>query len=63
MINREEKLRIEKILEHYAFQVLYPDEGLNVFSSTYDDTASISVIRDINNLPYEDVENKELYYW
>lgn len=63
MINREEKLRIEKILEHYAFQVLYPNEGINIFSSIHNDTASISVIRDINNLPYEDVENKELYNW
>lgn len=63
MINREEKLRIEKILEHYALQVLYPNEGINIFSSIHNDTASISVIRDINNLPYEDVENKELYSW
>ncbi len=63
MIDRDEKLRIEKILEHYAFNVLYPSEGLNIFSSIYDDTASISAIREINNLPYEDVENKELYNW
>lgn len=63
MISRSEKLRIEKILEHYAFQVLYPSEGLNIYSSIYDDTASISIIRDINNLPYEDIQNKELYNW
>jgi len=49
-------------MEHYAFQVLYPREGLNIYSSIHNDTVSISVIRNINNLPSEDDE-KELYNW
>ena len=63
MIRRNEKLRIEQVMQHYAFHVLYPNEGLNLYSCIHDDTASISVIRNINNLPSEDINEKELYNW
>ncbi len=38
-IGREEKLKIERTIQHYASQVLYPNERLNLYSSIHDDTA------------------------
>jgi len=55
-INRDEKLRMEKYIEHYAFSVLYPGEGLNLYSNTENDTASIVVIKGINSLPSVDTK-------
>lgn len=54
-----EKRRIERLLEDYAFSVLYPYEGLNLYSDINIDTVSITVIRNINNLPYKDIDPSE----
>jgi hypothetical protein len=62
-IDKREKNRIEKIMERYASQVLYPREGLSIYSSIYNDTVSITVIRDINKLTSKDIDEKELYNW
>jgi len=59
-INREEKFKMEKHIEHYAFNVLYPGEGLNLYSNIESDTASIVVIKGINNLPSVDAK---LFNW
>lgn len=64
-INEQSKKRIEKRMENYAFSVLYPGEGLNVYSNTYNDTASIIVVKNINNLPAKEIGDTELeiYQW
>ena len=65
LINREEKERIEKLIENYAFTVLYPTEGLNLFSEIHGDTASMTIIKGLNNMPFEnlDGELKTIYDW
>lgn len=63
-VNAERKEIIEKRIMRYAFQVLYPGEGLNMYSSVYKDTASITAIKKINDLPSNEIgEIKELYDW
>ncbi|MDT0690303.1 hypothetical protein RM549_10940 [Salegentibacter sp. F188] len=63
-VNAERKINIEKTIMRYAFQVLYPGEGLNMYSSVYKDTASITAIKKINDLPSKEIgEIKELYDW
>ncbi len=63
-VNSESKEIIEKRMMRYAFQVLYPEEGLNMYSSVYNDTASITAIKKINDLPSIDIGDiKELYDW
>lgn len=52
----EEKITIENKLKDYAFNKLYPGEGLNIYRDMYPDNPSIAVIRDINNLAYEEIE-------
>jgi len=46
-----EKNLIEKRLELYAFNCLYPQKGLNIYKSVYDDTASLVIINGLNDLP------------
>lgn len=53
-INLYEKNIIERHLELYAFNNLYPSTGLNLFKEIHDDTASLTIIRGINNLPSEE---------
>lgn len=62
-INVQEKHQIEKIMQRYAFSVLYPHEGLSIYSSIYNDTAAITVILNINSLPNIDTPSKDLYEW
>ncbi|WCO03574.1 hypothetical protein [Psychroserpens ponticola] len=63
-VNAERKNIIEKRIMSYAFQVLYPGEGLNMYSSVYKDTASITAIKKINSLPSSEIGNiKEIYDW
>jgi hypothetical protein len=64
-INREDKEKIERLIQNYAFTVLYPNEGLNLFSSIYNDTASMTIIKGINNLPHENIDGEQitLYDW
>lgn len=45
------KQKLVDALRHYAAGVIYPKEGLNIYASVHDDTPSIVVIRDINNIP------------
>jgi hypothetical protein len=47
----QQKLACEALLSDYAFTVLYPNQGLNIYQNEYVDTPSIVVIRDINSLP------------
>lgn len=51
----QEKQQTEARMEQYARNVLYPNQGLHVYSETHQDLPSIVVIRDINNLPEESV--------
>jgi len=53
-INLYEKNIVERHLELYAFNNLYPNIGLNLFKEINDDTASLTVIKGINNLPYDE---------
>lgn len=62
-INVYNKKSIEKIMENYAYNVLYPYEGLNIYSNTYDDTASITVIKGINTLPSQNIDAQEIFDW
>ena len=59
-ISKFEKEKIEKLIQQYALTVLYPHEGINLFSSIYNDTASMTIIRGINNLPSENIEGEHL---
>ncbi|MGE0637108.1 MAG: hypothetical protein AB7P01_11750 [Bacteroidia bacterium] len=49
--NIQQKTIIENKLIQYGFDVLYPGQGLNIFRDMYVDTPSVTIIRDINNLP------------
>ena len=48
--NIQQKNIIENRLIQYAFDTLYPGEGLNIYRDMYIDAPSITVIRNINNL-------------
>lgn len=50
-----QKAQIEVELINYAFSTLYPREALSIYSNIHSDTPSITVIRDINNLPQQQV--------
>lgn len=54
--NVHQKIAIENRLIDYAFESLYPRQGLNIYRDMYPDTPSITVIKDINNLPYKETE-------
>jgi hypothetical protein len=49
-----EKNIVERHLELYAFNNIYPQTGLNIYKEINDDTASLTIIKDINNLPYDE---------
>jgi hypothetical protein len=51
-----QKRTIEQFLIQYAFDKLYPNEGLNFYSNIENDTVSIVVVRDINSIAYEEIE-------
>lgn len=51
--NIEQKEQIESNLIQFAFEVLYPGEILNIYKEINEDTPSITVIKNINNLPDE----------
>jgi len=51
-LNLYEKNIIEKQLEYYAFNKLYPKQGLNIYRDVYNDTASIIVIINTNDMKY-----------
>lgn len=57
-INVQQKFGLENIMMDYAFNTLYPREELNIFRDMYADTPSITVIRDVNDLPNEEIEIK-----
>lgn len=57
--NYNEKRSIERNLEDYAFTTLYPYEGLNLYTDINTDTISITVIRNINDLKYRDIDPSE----
>lgn len=64
-IGKNEKKRIENLMENYAFSVLYPGQGLNLYREVNDDIASLTVIKNINNLPNQDLSwtPKDIYNW
>lgn len=53
--NIQQKNNIENRLIQYAFDTLYPGEGLNIYRDMYIDTPLITVIRNINNLPDQQI--------
>lgn len=53
--NIKQKNIIENRLIQYAFDTLYPGEGLNIYRDMYIDTPSITVIKNINNLPEQNL--------
>lgn len=53
--NIQQKNIIENRLIQYAFNTLYPGEGLNIYRDMYIDTPSITVIRNINYLPDQQI--------
>lgn len=63
-VDEEKKKDIEHIMSQYAYDVLYPSEGINIYSNFHSDTASIIVVKGINSLPFIDLgETKDLYKW
>lgn len=55
-INLYEKNMVERQLELYAFNNLYPQKGLIFFKEIHDDTASLTVIKNIYDLPYDETK-------
>lgn len=53
--NIQQKNIIENQFIQYAFDTLYPGEGLNIYRDMYIDTPSITVIKNINNLPEQNI--------
>jgi hypothetical protein len=53
--NIQHKNIIENQLIQFAFDTLYPDEGLNIYRDMYIDTPSITVIKNINNLTEQNI--------
>jgi hypothetical protein len=53
--NIQQKNIIENRLIQYAFDTLYPCENLNIYRDMYIDTPSITVIRNIDNLPEQQI--------
>ncbi len=51
----QQKNIIESRLIQYAFDKLYPGEGLNIYRDMYIDTPSITVIKNINDLPEQNI--------
>lgn len=51
-LNLFEKNILERQLELYAFNNLYQGSGLNIYTNINTDTASLIIIKDINNLAY-----------
>jgi hypothetical protein len=50
-VNAQQKAQIEKQLNDYAFEHLYPGQGLNIYSDVNTDSPAIVVIKNINSLP------------
>lgn len=53
--NIQQKNIIESRLIQYAFDKLFPGEGLNIYRDMYIDTPSITVIKNINDLPEQNI--------
>jgi hypothetical protein len=49
-VNASNKATIEQQLEQYARHNIYPEKGLHVFSSVHQDTASITIIIELNDI-------------
>jgi hypothetical protein len=54
-----QKTTIEQELVQYAFDNLYPGQGLNFYSNIENDTISIVAIRGIDDIDYETIEIEE----
>jgi len=55
-LNLYEKNLLEKQLELYAFNKLYTNQGLTICKQIYEDIASLTIIKNINNLDYQNDE-------
>lgn len=53
--NIQQKNIIENKLIQYAFDTLYPSEGLNIYRDIYINTPSITMIKNIDNLTEENL--------
>ncbi len=53
--NIQQKYIIESRLIQYAFDKLYPGEGLNIYRDMYIDTPSITIIKNINDIPEQNI--------
>ena len=51
----QQKFNLESRMIDYAFNVLYPNQGINIYREINSDTPSITVIKEINNLAYKQV--------
>ncbi|MFD0765821.1 hypothetical protein ACFQZI_13240 [Mucilaginibacter lutimaris] len=51
----QQKNSIENSLVQYAFDKLYPGQGLSIYREVYIDTPAIVVVKEVNNLPQESV--------
>jgi len=55
-INSRQKANIENRLIQFAFDNLYPGEGLNLYREVHSDTPSIVIIKNIGELPHETID-------
>jgi hypothetical protein len=51
----QQKFNIESKLIDYAFTTLYAGQGLSIYRDMYVDTPSVTVIKEINNLPQSQI--------
>lgn len=54
-IGLQQKIAVEQQLINYAFEKLYPSQGLSIYREAYPDTASIVVLKDVNSLPSQKI--------
>lgn len=54
-ITLQQKISVEGELINYAFNILYPGQGINIYREMHHDKASIVVIKNINDLPLQTI--------
>ncbi len=62
-VDSKYKKRIEEKIISYAFTHIYKNEGLKFYSENYDDTISLIILKNFNDLPTEEFQMSEVNIW
>jgi len=63
MVDSKYKKRIEEKIIRYAFTHIYKNEGLKFYSENYEDTISLVILKNFNELPTENIQMSEINIW